>query len=74
VGKSTLTDRLIHFLRQGAKPVAWWRLTPPALFPAAPILGDRNPGCSAHALDEGVFIRSLATRDISAGLTASARA
>jgi LAO/AO transport system kinase len=73
VGKSTLTDRLIHYLRQRGKTVGVVAVDPTSPFSGGAILGDRIR-MQRHALDEGVFIRSLATRGHFGGLTASARA
>jgi len=73
VGKSTLTDRLIHYLRQQGKTVGVVAVDPTSPFSGGAILGDRIR-MQRHALDEGVFIRSLATRGHFGGLTASARA
>jgi LAO/AO transport system kinase len=73
VGKSTLTDRLIHYLRQHGKTVGVVAVDPTSPFSGGAILGDRIR-MQRHALDEGVFIRSLATRGHFGGLTASARA
>ncbi|MCG2773371.1 MAG: methylmalonyl Co-A mutase-associated GTPase MeaB [Desulfobacterales bacterium] len=73
VGKSTLTDRLIHFLRQEGQTVGVVAVDPTSPFSGGAILGDRIR-MQRHALDEGVFIRSLATRGHFGGLTASARA
>jgi LAO/AO transport system kinase len=73
VGKSTLTDRLIQYLRQKGKTVGVVAVDPTSPFSGGAILGDRIR-MQRHALDEGVFIRSLATRGHFGGLTASARA
>jgi LAO/AO transport system kinase len=73
VGKSTLTDRLIHYLRNQGKTVGVVAVDPTSPFSGGAILGDRIR-MQRHALDEGVFIRSLATRGHFGGLTASARA
>jgi LAO/AO transport system kinase len=73
VGKSTLTDRLIQYLRQQGKTVGVVAVDPTSPFSGGAILGDRIR-MQRHALDEGVFIRSLATRGHFGGLTASARA
>jgi LAO/AO transport system kinase len=73
VGKSTLTDRLIQYLRQEGKSVGVVAVDPTSPFSGGAILGDRIR-MQRHALDEGVFIRSLATRGHFGGLTASARA
>ncbi|MFZ5453531.1 MAG: methylmalonyl Co-A mutase-associated GTPase MeaB [Thermodesulfobacteriota bacterium] len=73
VGKSTLTDRLIQYLRQEGQTVGVVAVDPTSPFSGGAILGDRIR-MQRHALDEGVFIRSLATRGHFGGLTASARA
>ncbi len=73
VGKSTLTDRLIQHLRQEGKTVGVVAVDPTSPFTGGALLGDRIR-MQRHALDEGVFIRSLATRGHFGGLTASARA
>lgn len=73
VGKSTLTDRLIQQLRKQGKTVGVVAVDPTSPFSGGAILGDRIR-MQRHALDEGVFIRSLATRGHFGGLTASARA
>jgi LAO/AO transport system kinase len=73
VGKSTLTDRLIQHLRAAGQTVGVVAVDPTSPFSGGAILGDRIR-MQRHALDEGVFIRSLATRGHFGGLTASARA
>ncbi|MHB8069516.1 MAG: methylmalonyl Co-A mutase-associated GTPase MeaB [Desulfobaccales bacterium] len=73
VGKSTLTDRLIQCLRQEGHTVGVVAVDPTSPFSGGAILGDRIR-MQRHALDEGVFIRSLATRGHFGGLTASSRA
>jgi len=73
VGKSTLTDRLIQHLRARGKTVGVVAVDPTSPFSGGAILGDRIR-MQRHATDEGVFIRSLATRGHFGGLTASARA
>jgi LAO/AO transport system kinase len=73
VGKSTLTDRLIQHLRKAGRTVGVVAVDPTSPFSGGAILGDRIR-MQRHALDEGVFIRSLATRGHFGGLTASARA
>ncbi len=73
VGKSTLTDRLIQHLRAQGLTVGVVAVDPTSPFTGGAILGDRIR-MQRHALDEGVFIRSLATRGHFGGLTASARA
>jgi GTPase len=73
VGKSTLTDRLIQQLRQQGQTVGVIAVDPTSPFSGGAILGDRIR-MQRHATDEGVFIRSLATRGHFGGLTISARA
>ncbi len=73
VGKSTLTDRLIQHLRAEKQTVGVIAVDPTSPFSGGAILGDRIR-MQRHATDEGVFIRSLATRGHFGGLTASARA
>ncbi len=73
VGKSTLTDRLIQYLRREGHTVGVVAVDPTSPFSGGAILGDRIR-MQRHALDEGVFIRSLATRGHFGGLTASSRA
>jgi LAO/AO transport system kinase len=73
VGKSTLTDRLIQHLRAEGHTVGVVAVDPTSPFSGGAILGDRIR-MQRHATDEGVFIRSLATRGHFGGLTASARA
>lgn len=73
VGKSTLTDCLIKHVRAAGKTVGVVAVDPTSPFSGGAILGDRIR-MQRHATDEGVFIRSLATRGHFGGLTASARA
>ncbi len=73
VGKSTLTDKMIHYLREQGLTVGVVAVDPTSPFSGGAILGDRIR-MQRHATDEGVFIRSLATRGHFGGLTASARA
>jgi LAO/AO transport system kinase len=72
VGKSTLTDALLTRLRQQGKTVGVVAVDPTSPFTGGAILGDRVR-MQRHATDEGVFIRSLATRGHFGGLTASTR-
>jgi LAO/AO transport system kinase len=60
-GKSTLVDRLIALLRAAGKTVGVVAVDPTSPFTGGAILGDRIR-MQDHALDPGVFIRSLATR------------
>jgi LAO/AO transport system kinase len=70
-GKSTLTDRLVALARRvgldGADRVAVLAVDPSSPYSGGAILGDRVR-MSSHALDDGVFIRSMATRGHLGGL------
>ena len=72
VGKSTLVDQLIHHLRKQDKTVGVLAVDPTSPFSGGAILGDRVR-MQRHSMDEGVFIRSLATRGHFGGLTQSTR-
>ena len=61
VGKSTLTNALITEIRQQGKTVGVLAVDPSSPFSGGAILGDRIR-MQHHANDEGVFIRSMATR------------
>jgi LAO/AO transport system kinase len=67
-GKSTLTDQLIRRFRGRGQKVAVIAIDPSSPFSGGAILGDRIR-MQEHALDEGVFIRSFATRGHLGGLT-----
>ena len=67
-GKSTLVDRLIAHLRKAGKTVGVLAVDPTSPFTGGAILGDRLR-MQDHALDPGVFIRSLATRGQLGGLS-----
>jgi len=67
-GKSTLTDALIAELRKQHKTVGVLAVDPSSPFSGGAILGDRVR-MMRHAEDEGVFIRSLATRGALGGLS-----
>jgi LAO/AO transport system kinase len=67
-GKSTLVDRLTAVLRQRALTVGVVAVDPSSPFTGGAVLGDRLR-MQAHASDEGVFIRSLATRGHLGGLS-----
>lgn len=66
-GKSTLTGRLIGALRSDGERVAVLAVDPSSPFTGGAILGDRVR-MQDHDLDEGVFIRSMATRGHLGGL------
>jgi LAO/AO transport system kinase len=69
-GKSTLVDVLIDLLRKDGKTVGIVAIDPTSPFSGGAILGDRIR-MQQHTLDEGVFIRSLATRGHMGGLSRS---
>ncbi len=71
-GKSTLVDRLIATFRARGKSVGVVAVDPSSPLSGGAILGDRIR-MQEHALDPGVFIRSLATRGELGGLSAAAR-
>ena len=66
-GKSTLTAGLIGVLRARDVPVSVLAIDPSSPFSGGAILGDRVR-MQDHALDAGVFIRSMATRGHLGGL------
>jgi LAO/AO transport system kinase len=66
-GKSTLTGRIIGELRRAGNRVAVLAIDPSSPFSGGAILGDRVR-MQDHALDDGVFIRSMATRGHLGGL------
>lgn len=72
VGKSTLTDRLIQHLRENEKTVGVLAVDPTSPYTGGAILGDRVR-MQHHSVDDGVFIRSLATRGQFGGLTLAAK-
>ncbi|WP_337193047.1 methylmalonyl Co-A mutase-associated GTPase MeaB [Deinococcus xianganensis] len=67
-GKSTLTDALIAFLRSRGQRVAVLAVDPSSPYSGGAILGDRIRMLRHHA-DEGVFVRSLASRGALGGLS-----
>jgi LAO/AO transport system kinase len=66
-GKSTLTTQVIARLRAAGDIVGVLAIDPTSPFTGGAILGDRVR-MHEHALDEGVFIRSMATRGHLGGL------
>ena len=66
-GKSTLVDRLITQLRAGGQTVGVVAVDPTSPFTGGAILGDRVR-MQMHSGDDGVFIRSMATRGHLGGL------
>ena len=69
-GKSTLVDGLIRGLRARGHTVGCVAVDPTSPFSGGAILGDRVR-MQDHALDEGVFIRSVATRGTLGGVSRS---
>ena len=66
-GKSTLVDRLVTDARAAGDTVGVIAVDPTSPFTGGSILGDRVR-MQAHAADQGVFIRSMATRGHLGGL------
>jgi LAO/AO transport system kinase len=66
-GKSTVVDRVTGVLRAEGQTVGIVAVDPSSPFTGGAVLGDRIR-MQAHALDPGVFIRSMATRGSLGGL------
>ena len=66
-GKSSLVNRLITHIRAEDKTVAIIAVDPTSPFSGGALLGDRVR-MNAHFTDEGVYIRSMATRGSLGGL------
>ncbi len=71
-GKSTLTDKLVKLLRKQDKTVGIIAVDPTSPYTGGAILGDRIR-MNDHALDPGVFIRSMGTRGYLGGLAKATR-
>lgn len=71
-GKSSLADRLTAVLRRHGATVGMVCVDPTSPFSGGAVLGDRIR-MQQHYLDEGVFIRSMATRGSLGGLPRTAR-
>lgn len=69
-GKSTLVDKMVDIFRKEGKRVGIVAVDPTSPFTGGAILGDRIR-MQRHTTDEGVFIRSLATRGYLGGLSRS---
>jgi LAO/AO transport system kinase len=67
VGKSTTTSALVTELRRTGKRVGVLAVDPSSPFSGGALLGDRVR-MSEHALDDGVYIRSMAARGHLGGL------
>lgn len=70
-GKSTLVDALVAHYRGLGRKVGVVAVDPSSPYSGGAILGDRVR-MQRHANDEGVFIRSMATRGQSGGLSKAA--
>lgn len=68
VGKSTTTSALVTALRAAGRRVGVLAVDPSSPFSGGALLGDRVR-MGDHALDEGVFIRSMAARGHLGGLS-----
>jgi LAO/AO transport system kinase len=71
-GKSTLTDKLTAHVRKLGKTVGVIAVDPTSPFSGGAVLGDRIR-MQQHYLDDGVFIRSMATRGSHGGLSHTAK-
>jgi len=69
-GKSTVVDRLTALMRQRGFTVGIIAADPTSPFTGGAVLGDRIR-MQQHYLDDGVFIRSMATRGSQGGLPRS---
>lgn len=69
-GKSTIVDCMLEHLRTAGKRVGVLAVDPSSPFTGGAILGDRIR-MSRHYEDDGVFIRSFATRGTLGGLSRS---
>lgn len=67
-GKSSLVDRLVGEIRKRNETVGVVAVDPTSPFTGGAILGDRIR-MNEHALDKGVFIRSMGTRGSLGGLS-----
>ncbi|GAA5111265.1 methylmalonyl Co-A mutase-associated GTPase MeaB [Pseudonocardia adelaidensis] len=68
VGKSTTTSAVVALLRAAGRRVGVLAVDPSSPFSGGALLGDRVR-MGEHATDDGVFIRSMATRGHLGGLT-----
>ena len=71
VGKSTLVDKLTALMRKQDLKVGIIAVDPSSPFTGGAVLGDRIR-MQQHYLDDGVFIRSMATRGSTGGLPQTA--
>jgi LAO/AO transport system kinase len=70
VGKSTATSAMVGLLREAGKRVGVLAVDPSSPFSGGALLGDRVR-MQDHATDDGVFIRSMASRGQLGGLSAA---
>ena len=70
-GKSSLADRLVTHARRRGEQIAVLAVDPTSPFTGGAVLGDRVR-MQDHALDGGVYIRSMASRGHLGGLSAAA--
>ena len=70
VGKSTLTDKLVRDLRKERKKIGVIAVDPTSPFSGGAILGDRIR-LQKLATDDGVFIRSMASRGHLGGISSA---
>ena len=71
-GKSTIVDHLTALIRKEGKKVGIIAIDPSSPFSGGAVLGDRIR-MQRHAIDEGVFIRSLGSRGSHGGLSRATR-
>ena len=71
-GKSTIVDGLVRIFRESDARVGVLAVDPSSPYSGGAVLGDRVR-MQRHYLDPGVFIRSLASRGDSGGLSRVAR-
>ncbi len=69
-GKSTLVDQVAHAYRRQGKTIGIVAVDPTSPFSGGAILGDRIRMQSHHA-DQGIYIRSMATRGSLGGLAST---
>ena len=70
-GKSTLISRYVRALRSAGRRVGVIAVDPSSPFSGGAVLGDRIR-MAEHATDDGVFVRSLASRGHAGGLAPTA--
>jgi LAO/AO transport system kinase len=71
-GKSSLVDQLVQHVRQAGWTVGILAVDPTSPFTGGALLGDRVR-MTRHALDDGVFIRSMGSRGSLGGLARAAK-